>query len=88
MGTVNGWHEGGGRGFGAWGVRIQSEVALYGEMGKDLCLHLIQPLIQCLTTLTEKADPLLRSTLLGFPLNPGRMGGRINMFQFRIQQPP
>ncbi len=72
MVTVNGRYEGGGRGLGVRGVHIQSEVVSYEEMGKDLCQHLIQPfleifnggsLIQYLTTLTEKTDPLLRSTL-------------------------
>ncbi len=49
-------------------MSFQSKEVSRGEIGKDLCLHLMQPfleninkgsLFQYLTTLNEKADPFL-----------------------------
>ncbi len=43
-------------------MSIQSKMTLYGEIGKDLCTHLIQPILENIDEgdPTEKADPLLR----------------------------
>ncbi len=76
MMTVSGWYEGGGG--GGLGVGEMSAQPM-GEMGKDFCPNFINiflktlteravtteagSLFQYFTTLTEKADPLLRRWL-------------------------
>ncbi len=53
---------------GSGRMSFQPKEVLWGEIGKDLCLHLIQPFLeninrgsifQHLATLNEKVDPLL-----------------------------